>query len=155
MPAERGAQFSRAAIGIAVDLAGQSAISGDRLGARPERALVRRQADRALDPGRRRLAADIGSDIEDARPGDRGGRGRHRLNLLLWRRYRPMPETPRTAGPTARPPTAAPHTRRTPTADRGPARAVRAGARGADRKPAQTRRSRSACSPPRHARRTP
>ena len=104
MAAERAAQFGRAAVGIAVDLSGQRPIGGDRLGAGPERTFIGRQADRPLGPGSGRVAADIGGDVEDARPGDRGGRGRHRLNLLRRRRrYRAMSEPARSAAATARP----------------------------------------------------
>jgi hypothetical protein len=65
------AQFVGAAVGVAVDLAGERAIRGDRLGARPERALVRGQADRPFEAFELGIAADIGGDVEDARSRDR------------------------------------------------------------------------------------
>ena len=76
------------AVGIAMDLAGERAIGGDRLGARPERALVRGEPDRPLDPGDLRFAANIRGDVEDARAGAPAPRVRSviRVQALLGAR---------------------------------------------------------------------
>ena len=79
--AQRLAQFGGAAVRIAEDVAGERPIGLHRFRARAEGALVRCQPDRPLDPGRLRLASDIGGDIEDARARDRGMGSSHRHNL--------------------------------------------------------------------------
>ena len=85
LAADRLAQRLGAAVGIAVDLVGQRPIGGDRLRARAERAFVRGEADRPLDPGDLGLAADIGGDVEDARARRRAGRAVIRVSLSLRR----------------------------------------------------------------------
>src|SRR5690349_24563694 len=66
-PRQRLAQLDRAAIGITVELAGNRAIGGHRAWARAKRALVRGKPDEPVDALDLGLAADIGSDVEDAR----------------------------------------------------------------------------------------
>src|SRR5262249_18373001 len=78
---QRLAQLIGAPVGIPVDLAGQSAVGGHGFGARPKGAFVRGETDRPLDAGNLCLAADIGDDSEDARPGRRTRYDRHSLNL--------------------------------------------------------------------------
>src|SRR6185312_10738686 len=87
-PGDRLAQRHRPAIGIAVDLLRLGAIGLDGARARTERALVRGEADdarHALDLG---LAADIGSDVEDAGPRCR----------VLAHIDRPLARNPKAAG---------------------------------------------------------
>ena len=87
-PPERLPQLLGAAVGIAVNLARQRAVGRQRLGAGPERALVRGETDRALDAGDLRLAADIGRDVEDAGAGRRRGFGDHFCSALCRGRDR-------------------------------------------------------------------
>src|SRR5690606_27789251 len=67
-PGDRGPQLARAAVGVAVQLAGEGTIGLDRTGACTERTLVRRQPDRPLAT-RLALAAAIGADRQDSGPG--------------------------------------------------------------------------------------
>ena len=130
-----------------MDLLGQRAIGGDGLGAGPERAFVRGQADRPLDAGSLRFAADIGGDVEDARPRDRGiavvigstfycgGEYRPRRSLRDPRR-RQLGRGERHGVP-AEP--------QQPV--EGRPELLAQARRGADRRSARNRRSRSRCSP--------
>ena len=66
-----------------MDLAGESPVGRDRLAARPEGALVRGEADRALDAGRLGFAANIGADVENARAGHQPRFLRHRFSPFV------------------------------------------------------------------------
>src|SRR6202030_1477961 len=72
MPPERLAQPGGAAIRVAVDLAGEGLVRGDRLRAGAERAFVRGEPDRPRHAFGVRLAADVRRNVEDARSGPRG-----------------------------------------------------------------------------------
>ena len=87
-PPERCTELLGIALWVAVDLARQRAVGGQRLGAGPERALVRGETDRALDAGDLRLAADIGRDVEDAGAGRQRGFGDHFCSALCRGRDR-------------------------------------------------------------------
>ena len=60
-----------------MDLAGERPKRGHRLWARSQRAFVRGETDRALDPGDPSFAADIGDDVENTRTRDRAGCASH------------------------------------------------------------------------------
>ena len=76
------AQFLSVPVRVAMDLAGDSPVGRDRLAARPERALVRGEPNRVLDPGHLRFAANIGADVENARAGHQRRFMRHWLSPL-------------------------------------------------------------------------
>jgi len=80
MPPECGAQFIDGPVGVAVDLACKGAVGGDRLGARPKCALIRRETDRPLDTDDFCIAPDIGRDFQDSRPGRRTRGGHYSLS---------------------------------------------------------------------------
>ena len=80
---ERLPQLLSISVRIAVDLAGEGPVGGDCLAARPERALVRGEPNRVLDPGHLRFAANIGADVENARAGHQR-RFMHHWLSPLW-----------------------------------------------------------------------
>src|SRR5205823_9167843 len=112
------AQLLSIAVRVAMDLARESPVGSHCLAARPERALVRGEADRTLDPGHLGFAADIRANLQDPRARHQPRFALHEFSL--WPR-----------GPTPR---AAPRSRREATTVRPRTRGPRERHRGACRR---------------------